>query len=81
MSKAEVLNAIPQSKLAEQEVPQDLGNVQCKGSVNIADVNSESAESQSKHIKEVFAQDLRALDPDAVADEAKRLRKSKRRHE
>lgn len=79
MSKADVLSAIPQSNIAEQEEPQDLGNVECRGSVNIA-VNSDR-DSQHKQTTEVFAQDLRALDPDAVADEAKRLRKSKRRHE
>ncbi|PSK36227.1 hypothetical protein C7M61_004046 [Candidozyma pseudohaemuli] len=70
-----------ESNIAEQEEPQDLGNVECRGSVNIAGVKSEDRDSQYKQTTEVFAQDLRALDPDAVADEAKRLRKSKRRHE
>lgn len=76
MSKADVLNGIPQADLPETEEPHELGHLQCQ-----SQAKEEPPKTLSAYSGVQFAQELRALDPDAVADEAKRLRKSKRRHE
>lgn len=76
MSKAEVLNGIPQADLPDTEEPYELGRLQCQ-----SQAKEEAPKKLSDYTGVEFSQELRALDPDAVADEAKRLRKSKRRHE